>query len=420
MKGRGLGFPVLLLGTGLASLAFSLVLAFRRPGPPPESPGAANSFAGGPLGHKAFLEFLRALGVEALRFRSSFFDAPREPLFFLEPRPGAKLGGRRLYLARAISERLQAGLPTVVVLPKWKWDPGKKTFRLQDPAQVARILEGAFPDKEGRPDLSRAPLPWRRGKGPLLVPGGGGIPDLSVDLPAPQTLRLKGFGQVLLGRPQACLAAAFPDREGPLYVVADPDLLHNFNIHRGNHGTFWEAFVERILRAGRVYLDEVFHGLGRIPSLTGVLAAFPGSLFLVQGVLLLLGLAWASFQRFGPPLKENPPGTGGPGVLVDAGGQVLAAALARKDVEMDYTIWILRDTAEGLGRPLPKDPPVLAKALDSLAVKRGVPPGAGEALRLAEEGREGARRAWEFRVMLLGKGARGRVPARKGARHGNR
>ena len=392
---------VLLLGAALASLAFSLVLASREPLPPAKE-GEAHSFSKGPVGHQAFFEFLRALGVDARRFRNTAFDAPRDPLFFIEPRPEAFFGGRQFSLADALKSRLRRGLPTVLVLPKWRWNKKKKAFQLLDLPSAARVLAAAFPGGDG-PGLARAPLPGRRNeKGAVLVPGRAGIPDVLVDLPDPQVLRLKGFGEVLLGRPEACLAAAFPDRDGPLYLVSDPDLLHNFNLHRGDHGAFWAAFVERILHPERVYVEEVFHGLGRIPSLGRALSAFPGSLLLAQGILLLLGLAWAAFHRFGPVRDPEPPRGRGPAVLVDAAGRLLAAALDEKALAHDYVEWILRDTAGRMGLPPAGDLQALARALDEAARRRGAPPGAAEALEAVEEGREeGGRLAWEFRRRLL-------------------
>ncbi|HHI69183.1 MAG TPA: DUF4350 domain-containing protein [Planctomycetes bacterium] len=392
---------VLLLGAALASLAFSLVLASREPLPPAKKE-EAHSFSKGPVGHQAFFEFLRALGVDARRFRNTAFDAPRDPLFFIEPRPESSFGGRQFSLAEALGARVQRGLPTVLVLPKWRWNKKKKAFQLLDLPAAARVLAAAFPGREG-PELSRGALPGRReGKGAALVPGRAGIPDLLVDLPDPQEIRLKGFGEVLLGRPEACLAAGFPDREGPLYLVSDPDLLHNFNLHRGDHGAFWAAFVERILHPERVYVEEVFHGLGRIPSLGRALSAFPGSLLLAQGILLLLGLAWAAFHRFGPVRDPEPPRGRGPAVLVDAAGRLLAAALDEKALAHDYVEWILRDTAGRMGLPPAGDLQALARALDEAARRREIPPGAAEALAAVAEAREeGGRLAWEFRRRLL-------------------
>ncbi len=405
---------LLLLGAASASLVFSLVLAFREP-LPPVGKGEAHSFAKGPLGHRAFFEFLQALGVASFRFRTTAFDAPRDPLFFIEPRALAPFGGRMLDLSEALAARIRAGLPTVVVLPKWRWDEKKKVFRLMDRSKVGRVLAAAFSEGRDAPELSRGPLPGSAGRqGAVLVAGRAGIPDVLVNLPEPQEIRLKGFGQVLLGRPDSCLAAAFPDSEGPLYLVSDPDLLHNFNLHRGNHGAFWAAFVEGVLHARRVYLDEVFHGLGRLPALAGALAAFPGSLLLVQGILLLLGLAWAALHRFGPPGEARPPVRRGPAVLVEAGGRLLAAALDETVLALDYVEWIFRDTAARMGLPPARDLPALARALDEAARRRGVSPGAEEILEPQGLGREERTRlAWEFRERILGRSPVGPDPGRE-------
>ncbi len=403
MKGRSPFLESLLAVTALVSLAFSLVLSLHRPEPATAREGA-DSFSRGPVGHRAFLEFLEALGVKAERFRSFVYDSPRDPLFFLEPEPEAVFGGKAFGLRPSVVSRVEMGLPTVLVLPKWKWEGKKSVFRLEDLRRVESVLRAAFPRPEEAPMLSRKSLGPGKADEPILVSAADGIPSLMVHLPMPQVMELRNLGQPLLGRPDACLAAGFPDRDGPLFVVSDPDLLHNFNLGRANHGTFWAAFLGEILQAEKVYLDESFHGFGLLPSLGEELASFPGILLLVQVILLLLGMGWAAFHRFGPPLRVGEGGRGAAISLVEAGAGILERALPGEELAREYVECILRDAAERLHLPPGRDMDTLALSLDRAASARGVDPGAREALSAAHSGMEGARRAWAFRRRLLGKG----------------
>ena len=409
--------------TALVSLVFSLALLLMGLQMGKDTEGR-NSFSSGALGHRAFLDFLKAMEIRADRLTFPSFDSPRAPLFFIEPSPKVKLGGRNLIFSQALSRRLRVGLPTVVILPKWKRSKGRVSLLpLSDVKKILGAAAEGMPSAEGL-EVRRAGLTGAgRVKGGVLLRGTRSLPDLVVDLPEPQTLSLGGGGEVLLGRPGAALAVGFPGREGPLFLVSDPDLLHNFNLQRADHGAFWALLLERVLGAEEVVVDEVFHGKGRLPSLWAQMVRFPESLIPFQILVLLFLLGWAAFHRFGPARGEKGAVARGPGEFVAAAGMVLARTMPEAHLARKYVEWMIRDTAVRFHSG--DDLAEAARLLDQLAERKGLEPAALRALEWAEEAEEsgrpweetaGPRAVWALRKGLFSRPGRARTTdAEKGA-----
>jgi hypothetical protein len=117
------------------------------------------------------------------------------------------------------------------------------------------------------------------------------------------------------------------DDEAHLIVVADPDLLSNAGLARGDNAEIVASLLRHLQVGDEVPLiiDEtlqphhsrsIFAGLLHFPSVLGVLQ-----------LLLLLGLTvWAGLVRFGAPVPEPESGLRGASALVE--GAVTLQSLA--------------------------------------------------------------------------------------------
>ncbi len=112
-------------------------------------PGARDSYADAPLGTRALLETLEALGMHVLRERRGDFARVRAPVLFIEPEgTEAIVDGERVTLEDALRERADAGLASIVVLPKWSWRADAEPERDRI-ARGARDLHPVAPDDRG-------------------------------------------------------------------------------------------------------------------------------------------------------------------------------------------------------------------------------------------------------------------------------
>ena len=303
---------------GCLSLALTAVLALDAPAPPtsPPPPGVTSRAANG---HAAFLSFLRALGVPVRVGPSGAHGGG--VVWVLEPDLDPE---RPATLARLGQRALEADT-VVVVLPKWTGEgdlthPGwLATARLLPPREVAAGLTALH--------LKGAVV--RRG-GTLRVESriGGG----SAEVETAQLVTSEDLTPLVSG-PDGILVGEREEDDQQLVVVADPDLLSNAGLGRGDNPRVLAELLAHLDAAEEgVTADETLQARQARSILAGLLH-FPSVLAVLQ-LLVVLGLAvWAATPRFGTPLDEPDPGPHGSAALIDsavtlqtlAGSPVVAA-----------------------------------------------------------------------------------------------
>ncbi len=111
-----------------------------------------------------------------------------------------------------------------------------------------------------------------------------------------------------------------------LIVLADPDLIANYALARGDNAVVAVSLIEE-LRAGRdgaVVFDEFVHGFkpGAF-HLLGILFQFPFVLVTMQMGFAVAMACWAATARFGMPVALAPPIAAGKRSLIEAGARLL-------------------------------------------------------------------------------------------------
>ncbi len=289
------------------------------------------------LGHRAFVETLRAVGIPVTTSRHDSARRAGLRALLIVAEPDLPEGdGRTAILLR---EMLATGGTVLLVLPRrggsedpmhegWvrhTWERGgDEAERVLDAAGVLR--PGAA--REGRVGARLDP------KAPWSTQGHGPPPTL----PDARVLRASVVEEPLIEAGRDVLVGRLPPSQGSrtqVWVLADPDLVATHGLVRGENAALAVEIVE-FLRAGRpVVVDETLHGQERPPDVWRELLAWPLVLVVVSaGLAAALGL-WAGIGRFGAPPPPAPPVPAGKRFLVEHTADLLeqgghtAEALAR-------------------------------------------------------------------------------------------
>jgi hypothetical protein len=329
------------------------------PGVP--GPGAWSRSA---LGHRGLAELLRARDVPVVVSRRDPAARVAERGVVVAAEPEGDEGHART------AALVMHGRPTVVVLPKWTGVASEEHPAWMDRVALRPIDDAARVLKE----IGVEGTVERPAAGPEAADG-------QATLTHPQVLTIEGM-EPLVTAPEGVVAARVPDREAPLVIVADPDLLNNHGLGRGGNARLALDLLDRLRRGGAVVFDVTIHPRQAMPPAGRALFKFPLVLVTIQLVLAVGVLLWASMRRFGAPLPPRPALEPGPRFLVENTAELLrygghsAAVLAR------YLRGAVRDVGAALRPPAGLRGPALTEWLDRLAEGRGL------AARLAELERE--------------------------------
>ena len=305
---------VALVSLSVASLVGGLLLTILAPAEKgPRSAVRPTARGRGALGHRAFVELLRRLDVRVVVGGAAHTE-PGTAVVVAEPsldRERAPAEGVRL---RALLESAPRAL---LVLPKWMGtpDPARRGYvasaELLPAAAPAEVLAAAGIEGEVvRVAESIAPGSW---SGEM-----SGVPDLqSAQLVKTGALQpvLSSKGRLLVGEKST--------RGGKLLVLADPDLLSNHGLRRGDDARLALALIDRLRQGGPVQFDESFHGGAHDEGPWRALLQFPLVLAVVQSLLAGAVLLWGGMRRFGAPLPADPPLAAGKAALIESMAELL-------------------------------------------------------------------------------------------------
>ncbi|WP_242352764.1 MULTISPECIES: DUF4350 domain-containing protein [Anaeromyxobacter] len=290
---RGATWLALAATASLAAAAFLGVFGDELSEPPSVAPGAYSRSA---IGHRAFVTLLRELGIPTLVSRHRTADKAADGALVVLAEPALEPAGERGRRTVTLEEIASDASRLLVVLPKRsgfpdphrpRWLGGASLLPL---AEVRRALEVLELDAEVvRPRQ-------------LTAASCGTLPAGAV-LDAPQLLRSDALVP-LVSYAEGMLAGEVVDEETGrrIVVLADPDVLANHGLGRGENAALALRLVER-LGGGEVpvVIDETLHGLDLQPSVARELFRFPLVLATAQAALLAALAVWAGLVRFGRP-----------------------------------------------------------------------------------------------------------------------
>jgi hypothetical protein len=372
---RGAGWLAAVAAASLGAAAFLGIFGDALYDPPSFAP---DSFSRSAVGHRAFVELLRALGHPVLVSRHRTAEKAGEAaVMLIEPRVGPQESPRQEILEDVdeSAHRLLVVLPKRFALP----DPTQPRFvafaGLLPLEDAQRVLDALHLDaKVVRPE--RSIEAWR-----------GELPAPALD--APQLVTSSRL-RPLVAADDGILAGEVVIEGWHTVVLADPDVLATHGLARGGNAALAAALVDRLAPGSLpLVVDETLHGFDQQPSLSRELLRFPLVLATASALLAAALLAWAALVRFGRPRPPAPVLSPGKLFLVDSTAALLRHGGSAGHAAAAY----LRAAKDEIAHRL--RPPGEAGETDAWLSRVAEARGRGAHLREAEERvrRLGARRS---------------------------
>lgn len=360
---------VLLVAAGIALFALS-VLLHAYDNDPVATGGRARpgSYSTSAIGHAGFYDTLRRLGFTVSRSVGNTLATvgSHGTLVVAEPDLNrvSSADGRKLLSAPRL----------LLVLPKWSGaqDKGRPAWISEvAPAQLGYV-RGTLQLVSGRSDVYRDTWPriWNTNEiGINPTDPGTGV----IQLIRSQELR------PVVGTGEGMLVGELVNRNRTIWVLADPDVMSNHGIGKGDNIRFMLTLMDALRMTKNadpgapVVFDETVHGFQEAQgSPIRLLFRFP---FVVVTILTVAAgtlLALAGMSRFGAPLPPEPNLDFGKKALIGNGARLLDYAGHHAVVLKRYVLMVVRSTARTLHAPQGMDAPSLAAWLDRVGRARGV------------------------------------------------
>jgi hypothetical protein len=362
---------VWLLGVGGASFVLAIMLIAFGEDLLPTSTVEANAYSESAIGHKAFVETLRRLGIPVLisRGESPMKAGPSDIVVVAEPPVEMK--------GDAYLSELLAAERVLFVLPKWRasrdptnpsWAGRVARLSLSDVNDVLRIVTFG---STTRAEPHR--IGWKS----------SGF-DRSATLTEPQLIVSDGLTPIIdssLGQ----LLGEVEGSYGRTWVLSDPDLISNRGLQKGDNAIIAVGIIQAMMpEGGTVIVDEVIHGFRRDPSVWRALFEFPIILITINAVAAAAILIWAATGRFGSPAPIDPPLKAGKATLIGNAAGLLQFGGHAAEILRRYLVVTFGDVARRVHAPAQLADGALDQWLDRIGKVRHVRAAAAELRRDAE------------------------------------
>lgn len=192
----------------------------------------------------------------------------------------------------------------------------------------------------------------------------------------------------IVGNANGMLVGEMEERGRVIWVLADPDIMANHGITKGDNAAFMTALVDILRHRNNndsdapIVFDETVHGY-YLPKASplGLIFRFP--FVVVTWIICCTAvlLVWSGARRFGAPLVVKPPLDFGKAGLINNGARLLDYAGYQGVVIKRYVRMVIRTTGQALHAPGGLSETDLAVWLDRIGKARGVEASCAEILR---------------------------------------
>jgi hypothetical protein len=354
-----------------ATFALSLYLMSLGDQDTPDAVGPS-AFSRSAIGYAGLAEFLQRLGMRVEKARGS--DAATVGadgvVIVAEPPLAAKTAQRKLIPPDAAA--------ALVILPKW-FGPRSPTHagwiddaRQLSPSSADWVIEAV--GATGKTVRVDAPETWTTNELGAKPQVGN-----AVQLITDSDLRR------IVSTPEGILVGERRIGAKRIWFVADPDILSNHGLLKGDNPAFAARLFTLLLPPrGRVVFDEALHGFTGPPARTPggrtaaannplrLLFQFPLVMVTLQ-VAVALGLVlWATMVRFGKPEPMEMLFAQGKGGLIRNAAHLMEFAGGRETLLSDYFRSTVRGVARRWRAPASLGEPALIDWLGRVGRARGV------------------------------------------------
>jgi hypothetical protein len=359
----------LMLAIGITGFIGMLVLGAYAPDLRSGRNGGAHALSNAAVGFSGIVRLAGATGRNPVVIRNGH-QLDSEDLLVVTPEHGwdnlnPVLKGR-------------ASKPTLLVFPKWQ------TIADNDHpgwVRVAGLLPPGDPDRMLAPGVT-FPIGRRKTGGRLLLmamPDGGGLPDVA----APRVLQvITGVRPGTDRKPDKLTPLLVDGRggivlarygEGPLYLLAEPELLANAGLKDPRRAANALAMLDWMNSTGAssIGFDVTMNGFGHTQSPLK-LAFSPPFLAMTLALATVLALVgWHALGRFGP-IRPRPRAIGlGKAVLVENSAKLIRRAGRETELGGRYAQVIRERAVATFGVPARLREAALDAYLDKLRGPRG-------------------------------------------------
>ena len=341
---------------GLSFLCALVLIAFGEDLLPTRTV-QANAYSESAIGHEAFVETLRALGIPVLVSRgdSALKVGPNDLLVVAEP-PAEQKDDEYL---RSLLEADRV----LLVLPKWaafpdfanrRWAGEVTRIPLVDVNDVLRTVAAG-----GFTRVAPSEIVWTRNR--------FGRDASLMQAQLMESDRLTPLIDSDLGM----LLGQAEDSYGRLWVLSDPDLISNLGLKRGDNAVIAVGMIQALLpRGGSIIIDEVIHGFRRDRSIWRALFEFPFIIITINALAAAGILIWASSGRFGSPVPVEPPLKAGKTTLIGNAAGLLRFGGHTAEILRRYLAVTFADVARRVHAPAQLADSALDQWLDRIGTAR--------------------------------------------------
>jgi hypothetical protein len=349
----------------------------------------ANTFSRSSIGHKAFFQTLRELGiaVQLSRFATIDKTGPSDLLVVAEPSSDSANSD--------LLESLESMPQALLVLPKWKATPRGSWAASLYPVDREQVLS-VYGSAIGEAKLVRH-------TGTAILPAGRFF-EGAIKLSEPQYIVDEELTP-LIAAPDGILLGEYAREGHRLWVLADPDLISNQGIDEADNAAVAVAILLALQKpGGLVIFDETVHGFGQSPTLLRKVFQLPYVIVTVTAAIAVLLLIWAGSTRFGAAQPNELVLAAGKGTLIRNAAALLSIGKSVGMVLSTYLRIEMNEAMRELRGPDGLDEAGQTLWLDRQAERRGLglrlAPRRDAALALAQSPRPDMRQALRLAIDL--------------------
>ncbi len=343
-----------------AALIFLLSLYFMGSTEQSNSSVGPSSLSRSAVGYAGLADMLqkRDFPVVKSRFDSLGQVTPGGVLVIAEPLPGTK--------NEQIMRTLLKADNILLILPKW--------FGRASESKPTWIGEATHID----PEVAAWALHLVAPKADLTDAGSATFTtnpfNLAPNIVAPIRLMHGDRLQPIVGTADGMLLGLLRDRDRTIWVLSDPDIMSNHGLARSGNPALALAIIDRLRSgAGSIVFDETIHGfLAERQNPFKLLFRFPFVIALIQGVLALALLLWATVGRFGTPQAAPSSISAGRQQLLENIAKLVDTSGHRDVMIKRYVLETLRDVGRQLHAPRGLSTAALIGWLQRVALARKV------------------------------------------------
>jgi hypothetical protein len=345
---------IVLILIGLASFSAATYLQVFDDGSGEPRSDGADSYSRSAIGHRAFVQTLRRLGIPVTTSRFDTLGKVGENTLLLVIEPSLDGAGKD------ILDHLGDVAHALLVLPKWtgRTDPSKPIWIDRMNLIPAETIEPVLQSV-----LRKGTIHRKSG----MVSHHSDRFDGKLVLNDPQYFATNDATYIasLIETPDGMLLGADYNGGGDLWILSDPDLLSNAGIHEADNGVIAVSIVQALLpKGGSVIIDETAHGFEQRPNLLRTMLRMPFLAVTISTLVVLILLIWAGAIRFGAPRPELEALPAGKLTLIRNAGKLLRLGLAPGELLQSYRRLIAADAFAELHGPAGLDENAQAAWLD--------------------------------------------------------